>query len=217
MFSSFQVNVPQLEADVDREKAKAAGVPLQDLFDTMQIYLGSLYVNDFNRFGRTYQVNAQADPRFRAARRGHRPAEDAQCARRHGAARRFVKVRETLGPDRVMRYNGYPAADINGGPAPGYSSGQAQEAIEEIARAGAAQRHDVRMDRADVPADPRRQHAWSMCFRCGAAGVPGAGRAVRKPEPAAGRHPDRADVPASRHRSACGSPAATTTSSRRSA
>jgi len=65
LFSSFQINVPQIRADVDREKAKSQGVDLQNLYDTMQIYLGSLYANDFNRFGRTYQVNVQAEPQFR--------------------------------------------------------------------------------------------------------------------------------------------------------
>src|SRR4030095_8291832 len=65
VFSTFTVNVPQLDADIDRVKAKSQGVPLQNLFETMQIYLGSLYVNDFNRFGRTFQVIAQADAQFR--------------------------------------------------------------------------------------------------------------------------------------------------------
>ncbi|WP_162789100.1 efflux RND transporter permease subunit, partial [Bacillus sp. K6W] len=65
-FSSYQINVPQLNADLDRVKAKQLGVPVTDVFDTMQVYLGSLYVNDFNRFGRTYQVKVQADAPFRA-------------------------------------------------------------------------------------------------------------------------------------------------------
>jgi hydrophobe/amphiphile efflux-1 (HAE1) family protein len=135
LFSGFQVNVPQVQVDVDREKAKAAGVALQDLYDTMQVYLGALYVNDFNRFGRTYQVNAQAEPGFRLTPEdiGHLKTRNL-----HGdmiPLSSFVTVRETSGPDRVMHYNGYTAADINGGPAPGYSSGQAQKAMEELARA----------------------------------------------------------------------------------
>jgi len=134
LFSGFQVNVPQIQVDVDREKAKAAGVALQDLYDTMQVYLGALYVNDFNRFGRTYQVNAQAEPGFRltADDIGHLKTRN-----QHGdmiPLSSFVTVRESSGPDRVMHYNGYSAADINGGPAPGYSSGQAQKAMEELAR-----------------------------------------------------------------------------------
>ncbi|HEY4246064.1 MAG TPA: efflux RND transporter permease subunit [Lacunisphaera sp.] len=133
IFSSFTVNTPQLDADVDRAKAKAMGVPLQNVFETMQINLGSLYVNDFNRFGRTYQVVAQADAQFR----GH--AEDILRLKTKNNAGHLVplgsllKVHETYGPDRVMRYNGYPAAEINGTAAPGYSSGQAEALMEKLA------------------------------------------------------------------------------------
>jgi NodT family efflux transporter outer membrane factor (OMF) lipoprotein len=132
-FSGFTVNVPQLDADVDREKAKTQGIPLQNLFETMQIYLGSLYVNDFNRFGRTYEVIAQADAPFRAH------ADDITRLKTRNDRGEMVplgavvKVTESHGPDRVMRYNGYPAAEINGAPAPGYSSGQAEAAIAKIA------------------------------------------------------------------------------------
>ncbi|MGB9330835.1 MAG: multidrug efflux RND transporter permease subunit [Steroidobacteraceae bacterium] len=134
LFSSYQVNVPQVDAQVDREKAKSQGVALADIFDTMQVYLGSLYVNDFNLFGRTYQVNAQAEPRFRM------DAEDIARLKTRNAAGdmiplgSFVTVRPSSGPDRVMHYNGYPTAEINGGPGPGYSSGQAQAAMEALAR-----------------------------------------------------------------------------------
>ena len=133
LFSTFTVNVPQLDADVDREKAKTEGVPLGNLFDTLQIYLGSLYVNDFNRFGRTYEVIAQADSQFR-----EHPEDITRLKTRNDRGEMvplgaLVKVTETHGPDRVMRYNGYPAAEINGGPAPGYSSGQAEAAMTKIA------------------------------------------------------------------------------------
>jgi multidrug efflux pump len=105
---------------------------LTDVFETMQVYLGSLYVNDFNRFGRTYQVIAQADADFRS-----KPEDIARLKTRNSAGEMvplgsLVNVSETFGPDRVQRYNGYLAAEINGGPAPGYSSGQAQAAIERI-------------------------------------------------------------------------------------
>ncbi len=135
IFSSFTINTPQLDADVDRAKAKAMGVPLQNVFETMQINLGSLYVNDFNRFGRTYQVVAQADAQFR----GH--AEDILRLKTRNSAGQLVplgallKVNETYGPDRVMRYNGYPAAEINGAAAPGFSSGQAEALMEKLAAA----------------------------------------------------------------------------------
>ncbi|VWX63041.1 Efflux pump membrane transporter BepE [Burkholderiales bacterium 8X] len=133
MFTSWQVNVPQLYADIDRTKARQLGVPVTDIFDTMQIYLGSLYANDFNKFGRTYSVRVQADAPYRAR------AEDIGALKVRSNSGEMVplsalmKVQSSFGPERAMRYNGYLAADINGGPAPGYSSGQAQDAIERIA------------------------------------------------------------------------------------
>src|SRR5690242_13171396 len=132
VFSGYRVNVPQLEVEVDREKVKREGIVLTDLFQTMQAYLGSVYVNDFNKFGRTYQVKVQADAQFRAT------ADNiAQLKVRNAAGAMIplgsvVQVQQSHGPDQSTRYNGYPAADINGGPAPGFSSGQAQEAIEGI-------------------------------------------------------------------------------------
>jgi hydrophobe/amphiphile efflux-1 (HAE1) family protein len=132
VFSTFTVNVPQLDADIDRVKAKQQGVPLQNLFETMQVYLGSLYVNDFNRFGRTYKVIAQADGEFRDR------AEDVTRLKTKNDKGQMVplgslvKMTETHGPDRAMRYNGYPAAEINGGPAAGFSSGQAEALITKI-------------------------------------------------------------------------------------
>jgi multidrug efflux pump len=134
VFSGYRVNVPQLEVEVDREKVKREGIVLTDLFQTMQAYLGSVYVNDFNKFGRTYQVKVQADAQFRAT------ADNiAQLKVRNAAGAMIplgsvVQVKESRGPDQATRYNGYPAADINGGPAPGFSSGQAEAAIEELMR-----------------------------------------------------------------------------------
>jgi multidrug efflux pump len=133
LFSSYQVNVPQLYADIDRTKARQLGVSVTDVFDTLQIYLGSLYVNDFNQFGRTYTVRVQADAAYRAR------AEDVGALKVRSASGEMVplsallKVQPSFGPERAMRYNGFLSADINGGPAPGYSSGQAQDAIERIA------------------------------------------------------------------------------------
>jgi multidrug efflux pump len=133
LFSSYQIGVPKIRADVDREKARAAGVSLTDLFETMQVYLGSLYVNDFNRFGRTYQVNVQADQRFRL-----QPEDILRLQTRNAAGQMiplgaFVSTHETTGPERTSHYNGDLTAEINGGPAPGYSSGQAQHALETLA------------------------------------------------------------------------------------
>ncbi|MBI3348220.1 MAG: efflux RND transporter permease subunit, partial [Burkholderiales bacterium] len=133
LYSSFQVNVPQLYADLDRTKARQLGVAVTDVFDTMQIYLGSLYVNDFNQFGRTYSVRVQADAAFRA-----RSEDIGQLKVRSGSGEMvplsaLMTVKPSFGPERAMRYNGFLAADINGGAAPGYSSGQAQAAVERIA------------------------------------------------------------------------------------
>ena len=132
-FSNFQINVPQLDVDLDRVKAKQLGVPVTEVFDTMQIYLGSMYVNDFNRFGRVFQVRAQADAQFRS-----HPEDILQLKTRNAAGdmvplSSLVKVNQTFGPEQVVRYNGYTAADINGGPAPGYSTNQAQAAAERVA------------------------------------------------------------------------------------
>jgi len=133
VFSMFTVNVPQLDADVDRVKAKTQGVPLENLFETLQIYLGSLYVNDFNRFGRTYEVFAQADAPFRAHADDINRLKTRNDQGQMVPLGALVKVTETHGPDRVMRYNGYPAAEINGAPAPGYSSGQGEALMSKIA------------------------------------------------------------------------------------
>jgi multidrug efflux pump len=132
LFTSYQVNVPQIDAAIDREKAKTHGVAIDQIFDTLQIYLGSLYANDFNRFGRTYQVNVQADQQFRLE-----PEQIGQLKVRNDRGEMvplstFVKVSDSSGPDRVMHYNGFITAEINGAAAPGYSSGQAEAAIARL-------------------------------------------------------------------------------------
>lgn len=132
VFSSYKINQPQLYADLDRTKAMQLGVDVQDVFDTMQIYLGSLYINDFNKFGRTYQVIAQADKEFRS-----KPDDILKLQIRNVEGRMvplgsMLNVSDTTGPESAMRYNAFRSADINGGPAPSYSSGQAQAAITTI-------------------------------------------------------------------------------------
>lgn len=132
MYSSFRIQVPQMDIDIDREQALIQGIPLNEVFQALQIYLGSVYVNDFNLFGRTYQVNAQADADFRQD-----PAQilNLKVRNRQGnmvPLGSVLTVTPATGPDRVMHYNGYPSAELNGSPAPGYSSNQAQKAIELI-------------------------------------------------------------------------------------
>ncbi|ADW76078.1 MULTISPECIES: efflux RND transporter permease subunit [Rahnella] len=112
--SSYQANVPQLDAHIDRDKAKAQGVSLDELFSTLQVYLGSSYINDFNRFGRTWKVMAQADGQFRDT------VEDIANLRTRNDKGEMVpigsmlNITTTYGPDPVIRYNGYPAADLIG-------------------------------------------------------------------------------------------------------
>jgi multidrug efflux pump len=132
VFSSYQVNVPQLEVNIDRTKAKQQSVSLDELFSTLQGYMGSVYANDFNQFGRTYQVNVQADEQFRQT-----PEQIAQLKVRNNQGEMvpigsFINVTNSSGPDRVMHYNGFTTAELNGGAAPGFSSGEAQAAIEKI-------------------------------------------------------------------------------------
>jgi hydrophobe/amphiphile efflux-1 (HAE1) family protein len=134
LFSSYRINVPQLEVEVDREKVKREGISLTDLFQTMQVYLGSVYANDFNRFGRTYQVKVQADAQYRATAENIAQLKVRNAQGAMVPLGSVVQVKESHGPDQALRYNGYPAADINGGPAPGVSSGQAEAAIESLAR-----------------------------------------------------------------------------------
>ena len=133
VFSSYQINVPQLFADVDRTKAKQLGVPLASIYDTLQINLGSLYVNDFNRFGRTFQVVAQADAPFRNNVEAISQLKVRSNSGDMVPLSSLVKVSDSYGPDRVQRYNAYVSADINGGAAPGVSSGQAQAIMAQLA------------------------------------------------------------------------------------
>ncbi|WDD92235.1 multidrug efflux RND transporter permease subunit [Burkholderia sp. FERM BP-3421] len=133
--SSYQANIPQLEIKVDRVKAKAQGVSLTDLFSTLQVYLGSVYVNDFNLFGRVYRVMAQADAPHRQT------PEDIGNLRVRNAAGEMVPIGSmvtiapTYGPDPVVRYNGYPAADLIGEADPRQlSSGQTIAKLQQIAK-----------------------------------------------------------------------------------
>jgi len=131
--STFSANVPQYFIDLDRTKARALGVPVNDVFTAMQATFGSYYVNDFSLYGRTFQVSLQAEAEFRS-----KPEDLSQVYVRAASGElvslaSLVKVQRILGPDTYARFNVYPAAKILGGPAPGYSSGQALTAIQEVA------------------------------------------------------------------------------------
>src|SRR5262249_16822068 len=133
LFSSFSTDQPQLYVDVDRVKAKAEGVALTDVFDTLQAYLGSAYVNDFTFQGRNWQVYVQADARFRL-----RPEDIGSLKVRNDEGNMvplgtIVDVRDSSGPAIVNRYNMFPSAEINGNTLPGTSSGQAIAIMDQVA------------------------------------------------------------------------------------
>jgi HAE1 family hydrophobic/amphiphilic exporter-1 len=133
MNNSFRANVPQLYLEIDRTKVKSLGIPLSEVFNALQAYLGSAYVNDFNLFGRTYRVMLQADADFRSQVEQISQLEVRDAAGRMIPMATLLTVQDTVGPQAVTRYNLYPAATITGSPRPGYSSGQAQQAMEQLA------------------------------------------------------------------------------------
>ena len=131
--TTFDASVPQYRIQLDREKAKALGVPIASIFETMQSTFGSLYVNDFTLFGRNYQVSLQSEAEFR-----ERPEDLKQVfVRSDGGSMipldALLRVERIIGPDQIERFNAFTAAKVMGGPAPGYSSGQAIAAMREVA------------------------------------------------------------------------------------
>ena len=133
LFNSSRVDTPWLYLDIDRTKCKVLGVEVSDVFNTLQIYLGSFYVNNYNQFGRTWQVNIQADQRFR-----NRVEDIRQLQVRNNQGQMIrlgtlLDVRDTSGPVMVLRYNLYSAAAITGSTRPGTSSGDAIALMQEIA------------------------------------------------------------------------------------
>ena len=196
LFNSSRANTPWLYLDIDRTKCMALGVTVSDVFNALQVYLGSYYVNNFNEFGRTWQVNVQADPRFRDR---VQDIEQLQVRNNQGQMLRLgtvLSVRDTSGPVMVMRYNMYSAAAITGNTAPGTSSGQAIALMQELARQRNAAVDGLGLDRADLPAAAGGQHGDVRLRAGGGVRVPGAGGPVRELDAAAGRHPGGADVPA---------------------
>ena len=133
LFNGFRASTPQLYVDVDRTKVRTMGVTLTDVFDTLQVYLGGFYVNDFNRFGRTWQVNVQADAPFRV------DAEDAKQLKVRNAdgdmapLGAVVDIRDSTGPLTVTRYNMFPAATVTGSWQPGVSTGDVLRTMENLA------------------------------------------------------------------------------------
>jgi multidrug efflux pump len=131
-YSTYDIKVPQLYANVDRTRAKQMGVNLADIYETMQVNLGSLYVNDFSKFGKTCQVIVQAVAPYRADAQAITALKTRNAAGEMVPLGALMTVEPTFGPTRVTRYNGFPSADINGAPNPGFSSGQVEAEIESL-------------------------------------------------------------------------------------
>ena len=193
---AYQVNVPQLYADIDRTKARQLGVPVTEVFDTMQIYLGSLYVNDFNKFGRTYSVRVQADAPYRARAEDIGLLKVRSNTRRDGAALgaderapgRGPRARDALQRLPRRRHQRPRRARLLLGPGAGRDRAHR--------RRDAAAGHRLRVDRDHLPGDPRRQLGDLGLSARDLPRVPGARRALREPGAADRDHPDRADQPA---------------------
>ena len=134
MFTTFGANTPQIYLEIDRTKARMLNVPLSNVFDTLQINLGSAYVNDFNVFGRVYQVRAQADQNFRMDREDILRLKIRSASGALVPLGSLVKIRDVAGPDLVQRYNLFPSVPVQGDTRPGVSSGQALDAMERLAQ-----------------------------------------------------------------------------------
>lgn len=133
LFSSFTANVPGLYIDLDRTKAKTQGIAISDIFDTLQAYLGALYVNDFNKFGRVYRVYMQAQDNYRTTAEDISKLYVRTVTGDMVPLSTLIDIKEIVGPETITHYNLYRSTEIDGGPASGYSSGQAIAAMEELA------------------------------------------------------------------------------------
>ena len=218
LFSAFRAQTPQMYVDIDRERCKAMGVPLNEVFLTLQLYLGGYYTNDFNQFGRTWQVNLQGDPRFRLSPEQVRQLKVRNLEGRDGAAgqrRRRQPKRAARRWSSATTASPRPRSTAARCPASAPAPSFARSKTSAAARAAAG--HEPAMDRADAAADSGRQHGDHRVRRGRRARLPRAGGAVRKPDAAAGGHPRRADVPALLGDRRVRWPAWTSTSSCRSA
>ena len=180
VYSTFDAEVPQRYLEVDRVKAKTRGVSLDDIFNTLQINLGSLYVNQYNQYGRVYRVYLQAekDARFREDDITRLKVRNSEGKMIPLSA--FVSIRPMVGPYNIPHYNEYGSVQVNGGPAPGYSSGQANAAMEELAADCPAGGFRLRMDQPGLPAEGGGQPGPGGVCHVADLRLPGARRAVRK-------------------------------------
>ena len=191
VFTIYSAQTPQLYVDIDRTQCEKLGVDMQDVFDTLQVYMGTYYVNLFNKFGRTWQVNLSADQKYRTDERYLKLLKVSNTQGSMVPLGAVATVRPITGPVMVMRYNMYTSAPINGAPAPGVSSGQA---LRGHGGGGEKGQRERRVDRDRLPAAAAGQHGHPRVPAGDGAGLPGAGSPVRVVVAAAGDHPRRADV-----------------------
>ncbi len=166
--STFSASVPQMRVDLNREQAKLLGVNVTDVFDALQSTFGALYVNDFNRDGRVFRVHLQSDAEFRS-----RPDDIRDVFVRGGSGElipltALVTVREVTGPEVIERFNVFPSAKVLGSAAPGFSSGEALAAIEEVAATALPEGYKLAwtghvLPGEGRPAAPRPRYSWSAC------------------------------------------------------
>lgn len=196
VFTLFNAGAPSVYADIDRVKAEKVGLTPTDVFSTLQVYLGSQYVNDFNYLGRTYEVFVQADGKFR------RTPEDMTRLKARNASGEMVPIgtvaqpRDTTVPYRVPRYNLFPAAEVQGVAAPGVATGTALQRMEELA--DQVLPRGIAFEWTDLAFQQQQRGTpyHSRLRRSGSLRVSGSGRTIRELEAPAGDRPNRADVPA---------------------
>ena len=194
VFTTFSTGTPQVYVDVDRDKAQMLKVPLESVFEALRVYLGSAYVNDFNMFGRTFRVTAQADAKFRVD-----PENVARIRVRNEAGQmvpigNLVTFRAIAGPDRMPRYNLFPTVEVNGSTGAGDQHRPGHQDHGRPRRARATRGRHLRVDRSLLPGgeggDDRLLHLHPL----GRVRVPRARCAIRELVAAARHHPHRADV-----------------------
>ena len=209
LFNGFRARTPQLYADIDRTKVRTMGVALTDVFDALQAYLGSYYVNDFNRFGRTWQVNVQADAPFRVDAETVKQLKVRNADGDMVPLGAVVDVRDSAGPVTITRYNMFPAATITGSWQPGVSTGDVLRTMERLSDQELPRSMTYEWTELSLLAEagqqgravPRPAAEPVQRVRAGGgAGLLRAGRPVRELVAAAGGDPGRADVLADAHR-----------------
>ena len=191
VFTTFSASSPQFFLEIDRDKARMLNVAIPSIFETLSINLGTAYVNDFNAFGRIYQVRAQADQAFRVERDDILKLKVRSETGALVPLGTLVEIRDITGPSLVQRYNMYASVPLQGNAAPGVSTGDALDIMEQVATSILPERHDIRMDRTGVPGTSDGKHRDLHFWAVGVVRVPGAGGSVRKLDHAFRHRTDR--------------------------